>query len=260
VMAWIRTLLDVGKRPTIHVIEQASLDTWEEAERRWIAQYWNTGARLTNIRKGGEEGAPVGMQHTALTRARLADKGRNITDETRAKRSAARKGCKLSPEWRAKLRAGHKGKKRRPCAQSTKEKIASANTGNKGPRGIKRPSATREKMSAAQLVRNLADSRVLISDGSVRSLRARYADTEATIHELATDFKISPTFVYRIIRGKCRPEAGGPICTENRRKTQIKCRGKLQQRRPGATAKVSFQESAQSANGLGSPVSANLGT
>lgn len=59
---WILSLVSIGLRPLIEVIETGSGDGWQEAERRWIAYYRGEGFRLTNTTDGGE-GIP-GYKHT----------------------------------------------------------------------------------------------------------------------------------------------------------------------------------------------------
>lgn len=51
---WIRSLLDVGERPIVQLIETVTEDVWEEREVYWIAEYAKTG-RLTNYSKGGRQ-------------------------------------------------------------------------------------------------------------------------------------------------------------------------------------------------------------
>lgn len=51
---WILSLLSIGLTPVIEVIESGTGDGWSEAERRWIAFFRASGARLVNGTDGGD--------------------------------------------------------------------------------------------------------------------------------------------------------------------------------------------------------------
>lgn len=87
---WIKSVLDKGSNIELLVIEQGKGSGWEEREIYWIKWYrFIMGPKLTNLTDGGE-GA-------------LGCTGRECTQETRQKLSAAGKGKKRSPEIRAKF-------------------------------------------------------------------------------------------------------------------------------------------------------------
>jgi len=56
---WIKSLLAQGKQPELMILEEADADTWQEAEKRWIAYFRKVGVSLTNTTDGGEGGATV---------------------------------------------------------------------------------------------------------------------------------------------------------------------------------------------------------
>lgn len=89
---WIRSLAALGQRPRIRILEILDRDDdWQKAEREWIANLRNHGARLTNCTSGGD-GVP------------------DLPPEIRARISAVWKGRKHSPETLARLGSGMRGK------------------------------------------------------------------------------------------------------------------------------------------------------
>lgn len=51
---WIRQLKSEGLVPSIVILERVHPSEWADAERKWIAHFRNTGARLTNSTSGGD--------------------------------------------------------------------------------------------------------------------------------------------------------------------------------------------------------------
>jgi GIY-YIG catalytic domain len=83
---WIRSLLVVGKRPGLLILETGTGD-WIAAEVKWIAHYQSD--RLTNATPGGEGVTVMGA-------------------ESRAKLSAAQRALHADPEWQARWLAGRR--------------------------------------------------------------------------------------------------------------------------------------------------------
>lgn len=50
---WIAELVAQGKKPQMIVIEECTPDTWQDAERRWIAHYRAVNTAMVNGSKGG---------------------------------------------------------------------------------------------------------------------------------------------------------------------------------------------------------------
>ena len=50
---WLRSLVAQGAVPAMTIIEIATVDTWKQVERRWIAHYRSVGANLNNVDDGG---------------------------------------------------------------------------------------------------------------------------------------------------------------------------------------------------------------
>lgn len=69
---WINKLIASGKTPKMLVIEECTLDTWEEVECRWIAHYRAVNKRLTNIADGGR-GARMKVEHRPAERPALSE-------------------------------------------------------------------------------------------------------------------------------------------------------------------------------------------
>lgn len=134
---WINSL---HEKPELTVLEWCDSEVAaSECERRWIQRHRDAGANLTNATDGGE-GQP-GLRHTAETKSRMsiANSGRVVTEETRAK-----------------IRAGHIGKQHalgKKHSEEARERHRLAAMG-KGPfRGMTHTPETIAKMQAAQLAR-----------------------------------------------------------------------------------------------------------
>lgn len=131
---------------TMEVVPAAQ--DWCARERFWIYTqrlFWPDCC--LNVSDGGE--GPAGLIHSEETRAKIsiANRGRKLSPETRAKMSAAMLGKvhektqKYSPETRAKMSESKKGRKLSP---ETRAKISAARL------GTKRSLEARANMSAAQ--------------------------------------------------------------------------------------------------------------
>lgn len=125
---WIKSLLAIGLRPVVSVLEIVPDHQREDAERAWILGFRQTGANLTNLTDGGE-GCP-GMICTPEARAKIstANRGLKRSNETRSKMSKSFRGRKFSKE--ARVRMGAAGKRR---ARSWNElaRLVTLNVGRK---------------------------------------------------------------------------------------------------------------------------------
>src|SRR6185503_10610541 len=52
---WIRQLLSEGLVPAIEVLEECTIETWQESEQAWIADCKKFNVRLVNVAKGGNK-------------------------------------------------------------------------------------------------------------------------------------------------------------------------------------------------------------
>jgi hypothetical protein len=104
---WIRTLLAVDLNPQMTVLEEVRYSVWQDVEKRWIAELRKAGVRLTNITAGGDgHEAPLSEEHKAKLSA--AFKGRVFSPETIAKNRASNLGQRRSEADRKKMSAGQK--------------------------------------------------------------------------------------------------------------------------------------------------------
>ena len=108
------------------------------------------GKPLTQEHKARLSAALIGRPLSAECRAKLsiARKGQRPSDETRAKLSAARIGKKRSPESVAKTASWHLGRKRPPFSAEWRAKLAAASRGNKSNLGRTLSPEHRAKIAA----------------------------------------------------------------------------------------------------------------
>ncbi len=144
---WIRGLLAVGLKPVFAVIDSGNGDSWESAERSWIAYYRSIGQADKNCLPGGQgmPGLTISPEHRhKLSRAQT---GRIFTASHRANISAAAKLRGMPPmtaERKAKLSATLKGRSRPQHSPESHQAQARAITGRR------LSPETREKMRLAQ--------------------------------------------------------------------------------------------------------------
>ncbi len=150
VLNWVRKLLRNGEKPKLKVLEEVSINNWQEAEVRWIDACRNLGIDLVNTTEGGR--APVateetrrkiseskkGRHHSEETKRKIALKsmgrqanlGNRHTQETKEKISLSKKGRKSTPEHIKNAIDGRKGYRH---SEETKAKISKSNSiANKG--------------------------------------------------------------------------------------------------------------------------------
>lgn len=126
---WIRKVHASGNACGIVVLEECMDESaLNSAEIRWIAHGRAQGWQLTNATDGGE--GVTGLRMSEETKAKLsaANKGRKLTDAHRAKMSAAMKDRYFSPEHRARISAAQKGRKLSP---ERIDQLRQANMGRK---------------------------------------------------------------------------------------------------------------------------------
>lgn len=161
---WILSLLSVGIRPVMDVIESGTGEGWREAEQRWIALFRAQGVRLTNATDGGEgtvgykpsakareltslrtKGKPMNPDHLAKWHAGAlaANLGRSLSQEHRDKLAKLQKGKKRPQEATAPMLAANFARLRAGVSPETRAKISAVHT------GMKASEETRAKMSAA---------------------------------------------------------------------------------------------------------------
>jgi predicted GIY-YIG superfamily endonuclease len=202
---WINQLTLCDLEPILDIIEEVSIDEWQEREPYWIEYFRSQGAPLTNEAPGG-----MGIKsHTPEMRAKMsakvreayattdlakrlseANKGKRLSDETKAKMSATTKGRKRPPfsdEWKENIRIGMKNVTPSPEARA---KISKANKGrikspeecaniSKAKKGVKRKPFTEEaRRNMANASRGRKQSAESIAK-SVASRKGRVVSEEA---------------------------------------------------------------------------------
>ncbi|WP_180541557.1 GIY-YIG nuclease family protein [Nevskia soli] len=117
---WILSLLAIGLKPVIEVIESGAGKKWEKAERRWISHFRANGARLVNGTDGGD-----GLPNWGTPEERSAKQKRTEANKTPEQRSAiAKKAASAqTPEQRsASRKKSHSGS----TPQERRARISSA--------------------------------------------------------------------------------------------------------------------------------------
>lgn len=131
---WILSILSLGKRPLIELIEEVDNSIWQERERYWISQYPN----LINLTNGGD--GCLGFLHDKETRIKcgLANVGRKHTDRFKEDLSKRLKGVNLTEEHKAKIGDSNRGKVR---TSETLQRLSNSH------KGIKQSEESKRKRS-----------------------------------------------------------------------------------------------------------------
>ena len=110
-LSWIRSLLRKSLSPEVILLEYVDINSWAEAEQKWITEFREQGVSLTNATDGGQ-GNP-GWEPSLETKQKLrqANLGKKQTEESNQKRSLTQKGKpklkaqQRTPEENATVRA-----------------------------------------------------------------------------------------------------------------------------------------------------------
>ena len=96
---WVLSLLNMGLKPEMVLLESGTGDGWKQAEPKWIAIYRQQNSNLLNRSDGGE-GNP-GYVFTAEVRKKISDKnkGRQNSPEHQAKWRAAAIAAATGSHW-----------------------------------------------------------------------------------------------------------------------------------------------------------------
>lgn len=106
---WIKSLARNGLKPAFRILQEVSIDDWQEAEKFHIKKAKSRGHRLTNTTEGGE--------------------GYDGSVEVSEKISNSLKGIVFSEERNRKISESLKG---HPVSEETRRKIGEANKSHKG--------------------------------------------------------------------------------------------------------------------------------
>lgn len=167
---WIRSLITLGLRPTLKVLEQGAGEGWQDREKFWISEHRQT-EDLVNHTDGGD-----------------GFLGYVPTPELRAKWSAMRKGVPYAPG----RVPGMKGKHH---TTEVREKIREAGT------GLKRTEETRKRMSDAANLRGMDAAR------TARRKRVVCVETGESFESLITlarSLKVNRSTISQAIRSGSR--------------------------------------------------------
>lgn len=145
-----------------------------------------TRTKMSASMKGKNRG-PKSPEH----RARLAEMARNMTDDTRAKMSAAKRGTGHSDETRQKMSEAHKGYE--PTRASIEKMIRS-----KAEKRAQKTLEITESLKGKTLSKNdVRHTLRKLSDDDVRAIRSR----PETAKELSAVYGVTETTINRIRRG-----------------------------------------------------------
>lgn len=167
---WIRSLITMGLRPTLKVLEQGAGEGWQDREKFWIAEHRLTGD-LVNHTDGGE-----------------GFLGYVPTPELRAKWSAMRRGVPYAPG----RVPGMKGKHHTP---EVREKIREAST------GLKRTEETRKRMSDAAKIRGMEAA---LSARRKRVVCVETGESFESLAALVRSLKVNRSTISQAIRNGSR--------------------------------------------------------
>lgn len=81
-VAWIHSLLDVGKTPVLRLIEEVPSKRWKDAEARWIDYYRSQGRDLVNGNCGfGGVVDALTDEQKRERKERMGERKKRISDE-----------------------------------------------------------------------------------------------------------------------------------------------------------------------------------
>jgi hypothetical protein len=126
---WIKKLLSQDKTPLLEIIEEVSIDNWQESEKYWINQFKTWGFSLINKTEGGECGVISENCKIALSKSKKRGhvKGQfKHSEETKAKIREKRALQKVTEEMKRKISESNKGKKK---SDQHRENISKARKG-----------------------------------------------------------------------------------------------------------------------------------
>jgi len=109
---WIKSLLKLGLKPEMIILQEVPESEWQIAEQAWIRFGWEEGWRLTNGTMGGDGILGHIFSEESLQKMSDAKKG-----------NKSRAGMSNSDEHKRKIGEAHKGK---VVSEETRRKISEA--------------------------------------------------------------------------------------------------------------------------------------
>lgn len=190
---WVNSLLVLGHRPLIGLLDIVPDSEWEFWEREYIQNYRERGYDLTNYSDGGDECPMLGKKHTpeANEKNRLAHVGKPAWNKGKVcpTISAAQTGLVRSPETCIRIgnskrgrKNPHQGHPQTPEANAKRSVTLTGRTqspehiknSSASRRGLKRSAAARANMCAAQQLRRVNGALVYRSHDSSAICRCRF--------------------------------------------------------------------------------------
>lgn len=197
---WLKQLRDDGLQPSIVILEVTLKEIWEQREAHWIKYFSEMGCRLTNLATGGN-GAP-GVSPSEETRAKISASvksqweinPRSISESHRQKLMEGRAKYSPTEQHRQKIREAITGIRR---SDETKEKISRAKTGvSHAPLSQE----TRDKIGAA--LKGEKNGMAKFNMDEARKIRARYAEGNVSLSQLAREHGVDTKTIHRIVRNE----------------------------------------------------------
>ena len=188
---WIKSVLRLGLKPLVEILEVVEKPQRQDAERAWILGFRQTGADLTNLTDGGEGRLGYNLGPETKSKISASKIGKKRSPETIAKVAAALRGRKHSPETREACRVRMMGNRyavghSHPQSQETKERLRTINLGKMIPR------ETREKISKSNTGRKHSPESIANMRSGHQNLAPMSEETKAKIRLKKTGLKHSP--------------------------------------------------------------------
>jgi len=116
--AWINQLKSLGLKPKQQILEQCSVDNWQERERYWQLFYEGLHAPLTNLRVCGEGRSYYSCTDEFREKMKVINREINSRPEVKKQASLVLSRLWADPEFRAKMMAS------RPVRKLSETQIA----------------------------------------------------------------------------------------------------------------------------------------
>lgn len=162
VKSWIQSLVKLGIKPEIFLIEVSTEDQWVEAETFWIAYFKFIGANLTNMTNGGDGVHGYKFSQESRMKAGEYHKG----EKNYWYGIGPMTGKKHKPESILKMKRFQKGRKK-PPSHAIKQSAR---------RGEKRPEITKQRLKEAWTRKDRESIKISLSNAWKRKPRIWITD------------------------------------------------------------------------------------
>lgn len=189
---WIKSIRANGLFPQIYILETYnSKEEALQAEIDLIAYYKWIGCQLTNVTKGGDEGADYFRSEKIRSNISKSSLGRKHTENTKKRISSSLTGIKRnhSEEHRKKISAALSGRKLPSMLQETKRKLSSLRKGQKA--------KEEDKLKSVKNNKNYK-----LTKENIINIKKLYQSKKYSQKEIAELFGISSSHASKIINNK----------------------------------------------------------